>query len=167
MGEVASRGVANTALGFGIGGATLGLANAMSGCGCGNGGFLSGLLGNNNSCNVNRFELELAISNAAKDSENALLRAEIYGDQKLVEAYKDLQGQISALGAEVRANKDEQTAVNMQQVAFNSTASATLTCIQNQLAAITKTVVPNTAVCPGWGNVTITPATTTTTTPAA
>lgn len=41
----------------------------------------------------------------------------------------------------------------------------TVTCMQNTLNAITKTVVPNTAICPGWGNVTITPATTTT--PAA
>jgi hypothetical protein len=30
--------------------------------------------------------------------------------------------------------------------------------IQGVLAQITKCVVPNTAVCPGWGNVTITPA---------
>lgn len=167
MGEFASRGVGTAALTTGIIGTGLGALNAMTGCGCGNGGFLGGLFGNNNGCNVNRFELELAMSNAAKDSENALLRAEIYGDQKLVDAYKDLQGQIRALGAEVRANKEEQTAINMQQVAYNATTSATLTCIQNQLAAITKTVVPNTAVCPGWGNVTITPATTTTTTPAA
>jgi hypothetical protein len=43
----------------------------------------------------------------------------------------------------------------------------TVTCMQNTLNAITKTVIPNTAICPGWGNVTITPATTTTTTPAA
>lgn len=167
MGEFASRGVANTALGFGIGGATLGLANAMAGCGCGNGGFLSGLFGNNNGCNVNRFELELSMSNAAKDARIGLLESQVYTDQKLTDVVKDYTAQINALAAEVRANKDEQTAVNMQQVAYNATTSATLACIQNQLAAITKTVVPNTAVCPGWGNVTITPATTTTTTPAA
>ena len=37
----------------------------------------------------------------------------------------------------------------------------------SRLMGLTKLVVPNTSVCPGWGNVTITPATTTTTTPAA
>ena len=31
-----------------------------------------------------------------------------------------------------------------------------------QLQSLTKLVVPNTSVCPGWGNVTITPAATTT-----
>ena len=43
----------------------------------------------------------------------------------------------------------------------------TVTCMQNTLNAITKTVIPNTAICPGGGNVTITPAPATTTTPAA
>jgi hypothetical protein len=32
-----------------------------------------------------------------------------------------------------------------------------------QLFGLTKLVVPNNSVCPGWGNVTITPSTTTTT----
>ena len=38
-----------------------------------------------------------------------------------------------------------------------------LNALQATLASITKTVVPNTSVCPGWGNVTITPAAATTT----
>lgn len=43
-----------------------------------------------------------------------------------------------------------------------------MSCMQQsiaQLQTLTKVVVPNTSVCPGWGNVTITPATTTKTTP--
>jgi hypothetical protein len=39
--------------------------------------------------------------------------------------------------------------------------TATLNCIQSQvqqLFGITKLVIPNTSVCPGWGNVNITPA---------
>lgn len=35
-------------------------------------------------------------------------------------------------------------------------------CLAQTVAGITKVVVPNSSVCPGWGNVTITPATTTT-----
>lgn len=35
-----------------------------------------------------------------------------------------------------------------------------------QLQSLTKLVVPNGSVCPGWGNVTITPSTTATTTAA-
>ena len=83
---------------------------------------------------------------------------------------KDYTAQINALAAEVRSNKDAQTAVNMNQAVYNGTNTATISCIQSQIAqlqGLTKLVVPNTSVCPGWGNVTITPAAATTTTPAA
>ena len=72
---------------------------------------------------------------------------------------KDYTAQINALQAQLA-----------QQAVYNATNTATIGCIQNQvnqLLGLTKLVVPNTSVCPGWGNVTITPATTTTTTPAA
>lgn len=71
-------------------------------------------------------------------------------------------GQIKDLATEVRKNKDEQTGVNMQQVAYNATNTATISCLQNQVAALqgmTKLVIPNSSVCPGWGTVKITPET--------
>ena len=77
---------------------------------------------------------------------------------------KDYTSQINNLAAEVRANKDEQDQINLQQAVYNGTNTATISCIQQQIAALqslTKLVVPNTSVCPGWGNVTITPAATT------
>lgn len=52
------------------------------------------------------------------------------------------------------------------QKVYNATNTAAISCINSQIAALmslTKLVVPNTSVCPGWGNVTVTPATTTTT----
>jgi hypothetical protein len=36
--------------------------------------------------------------------------------------------------------------------------SAGLAALQTTVANITKTVIPNSSVCPGWGDVTITPA---------
>lgn len=42
-----------------------------------------------------------------------------------------------------------------------------LRCVENKVDAITAVRVPNTAVCPGWGPVTITPTTPTVTAPAA
>ena len=120
---------------------------------------------------VNRYELGLVQELAAKDAKIGLLEADKYTDQKIVEAYKDLQGQINAVAAEVRANKDEQYQVNMQQAVYNGTNTTTLQCMQQQIAqllSLTKLVVPNGSVCPCWGNVTITPAAaTTTTSPAA
>ena len=77
------------------------------------------------------------------------------------DGYITLNGQINALAAEVRANKDAQCAINQQQAVYNGVNTATLNCIQNQvqqLFGITKLVIPNTSVCPGWGNVNITPA---------
>lgn len=141
-------------------------------------GLFGGILGGNSAaavCSenmpVSRYELTMAQALSAKDGEIALLKADKYTDEKIVEAYKDLQGQISALAGEVRSNRDEQQGINMQQAVYNGTNTATISCIQQsiaQLLSLTKLVVPNTSVCPGWGNVTITPAAaTTTTTPAA
>lgn len=99
---------------------------------------------------VSRYELGMVEQLNAKDSEIALLKADKYTDQKIVEAYKDLQGQIKELAVEVRANKDAQTAVNMQQAVYNGTNTATLQCMQNSIAAlqaITKTYIPSSNVC--------------------
>lgn len=138
--------------------------------------FNGGIFGNgcNSGCSENtvvtRYENSLVQQIAAKDSENALLRSQVYIDGKLVDVVKDYTAQINALAAQVQANKDAQTAINTQQAVYNGANNATLSCMQGQIAqlfALTKLVVPNSSVCPGWGNVTITPATSTTTTPAA
>ncbi len=120
---------------------------------------------------VNRYELNMALESLAKDSKIALLEADNYTDKKLVEVYTNLDKQGNDIRAEVRANKDAQAEINLQQAVYNGTNSAAIGCIQQSLAAlqsafngVTKIVVPNTSVCPGWGNVTITPATATTTT---
>jgi hypothetical protein len=129
-----------------------------NGCGCG--------CGSGDDQPVSRYEANMLISLGNKDSEIALLKADKYTDQKISETYITLNGQINALAAEVRANKDAQCAINQQQAVYNGVNTATLNCIQNQvqqLFGITKLVVPNTSVCPGWGNVTITPAAATTT----
>lgn len=110
---------------------------------------------------ISRYEAKLLQELGAKESENALLKADKYTDQKIVEATSYLMGEIKNLSAEVRANKDAQCAINQQQAVYNGVNTATLNCIQNQiqqLFGITKLVVPNTSVCPGWGNVNITPA---------
>ena len=156
MAEFASKGVAGAALGTGIAGTALGILNGGLGNILGT-GINNGCAAN---CFVNRYELELENQIVSKDSEIALLKSNIYTDQKLVDLYSNLQSQLNAI-------KDNQNAVNMQQAVFNGTTTSTISCIQNQIAqlqSLTKLVVPNTSVCPGWGNVTITPATSTTTT---
>lgn len=169
--EYASKGIANAGLATGIIGTTLGVINGGLGM-LGNVGGLQCHQQCSENNPINRYEATLMQELSVKESENALLRADKYTDQKIVEAYKDLQGQIKDLSAEVRANKEEQSAINMQQAVYNGTNTTAISCIQQSIAAlqnccnaITKVVVPNSAICPGWGNVNVTPATTTT--PAA
>lgn len=160
-----------------IGGiATLG--NILNGAGNLMNGITNGVPGSvmNNNCPssdnqpVNRYEAALMQMMTNKDTEISILRSEKYTDEKLVEVYKDINTQVGELRKQVQANKDEQYQINMQQATYNGVNNATIGCMQNQINAllsITKLVVPNPSVCPGWGNVTITPATSTTTTPTA
>ena len=165
MAEFASKGVAGSGLGLGIAGTALGLLNGLGG--------MAGLAANAAGCNscggccsentpVSRYEMNQAQTIAAKDAEIGLLKADKYTDQKLSEVPAYLMGQIKDLSNEVRANKDEQAGVNMQQAVYNATNTAAISCLQNQVAALqglTKLVIPNSSVCPGWGAVKVTPET--------
>ena len=117
--EYASKGLAGTALGFGIGGAAMSLANG------GLGNLLGGLNQNKRSeaadiaaavtpamtvaamlaarqqeptCSENmpvtRYDLEREQKLAAKDSEIALLKANTYNDGKMLEVYGYIDGQL-------------------------------------------------------------------------
>jgi hypothetical protein len=104
---------------------------------------------------VNRYELKLTQEIEAEKSKNALLEASIYTDQKIADAYARLERRINE-------NKD----AIAQQAVYNATLNSTIGCIQGQIAqlyGLTKLVIPNTSVCPGWGNVTVAPAAATTT----
>jgi hypothetical protein len=149
MAEFASRGVAGSGLGLGIAGTALGILNG----GLGNiFGGLTNTCGCNENMLVNRYELNMQNQIAQKDGRIALLESNIYTDQKL----NDLRNYVDARVGAV------ENAVNAQAV-YNATNTATIGCIQGQIAqlqSLTKLVVPNSSVCPGWGNVTIAPSTT-------
>jgi hypothetical protein len=150
MAEFASNAKGNAALTTGI----IGTAGVGM-------GLLSNLLGMNG-CNggcsentaVNRYELDQTSRIAKLESDIALRDANIYNDQKLLELYKYVDGKFAHVEKEL-----------CDQKVYNATNIATVNCIAgqvNQLYALTKLVIPNTSVCPGWGNVTVSPATTTT-----
>lgn len=167
MAEFASKGVAGAGLGTGIGGLTLGVINALGGLGAlavGNGRAAEPMCSENTG--VNRFELEQNKELAQKDMEIAYWRGQDETNRKISDAYSKLESRIIGLSAEVRANKDEQAGINLQQAVYNGTNTAALGCLQNQVNALlgmTKMVIPNSSVCPGWGDVTITATTTATT----
>jgi hypothetical protein len=152
MAEFASKGVAGSGLGLGIAGTALGVLNG------GLGNLLGGMVNNNCGCSenmlVNRYELNQENRIAKLETEVALRDANIFTDQKIADVYERLDNRIRGVEAGLNA-----------QAVYNATNTATINCIQGQVAqlfGLTKLVVPNTSVCPGWGNVTITPSTTTT-----
>ena len=145
--SVASAGLGGAALGLAIPG-TVALVNQLTG----NGGLFGGLFNCGNSCNSQVSALESAL---------AFEKAGRYTDQTGIEVYKqfakernETQAQISALFAAI-AQMDKTMAVNE---AINGER---ITCLSNKVNSIYdvfKLVVPNSSVCPGWGNVTITPS---------
>lgn len=156
----ASRGLGGAALGTGVAGLSLGVLNAM-----GNGGILPGLFGGgcNRGCGdsavINRYELGLEQSNAAKDSKIALLESTIHTNDKILEVYGYVDGRLRAIESQI-----------CQQAVVNAQVTANIGCMQSAISglqALTKTVVPITNICPepmplynSW-----TAPTTTTTTP--
>lgn len=126
-------------------------------CGCG---------GNGADGAISRYEAGMMNELAGKDSKIALLEAQIYTDQqtdkKVGEAIAFVRGEMKELANELRGFEKEQCAVNREQAVYNGVNTATIQCMQGQiqtLLGITKVVIPNSSICPGWGNVTVTPAT--------
>ena len=141
-------GALNTVLG------SIGTAGAL------NPGILGNLFGGGN-CNggganapINRYEMELQQKIAALESSVALRDANIYNDAKALELYRYVDGKLEAVNARLA-----------EQAVFNAASTSAQNCMAGQIAqlfGLTKLVIPNGSVCPGWGNVTVTPETPTT-----
>ena len=147
--HVSSAGVGGSALGLSIGALSLAaLQNSNNG-----NGLLGNLFGNNNTCNQ---QVSALMAELAKE------KSERYTDQVGTEVYKQFakereqtQAQISALFAAI-AQMDKTVSVNQ------AVTSEKLTCLSgkvNDIYDVFKLVMPNSSVCPGWGNVTVAPAT--------
>lgn len=150
--KYASKGVAGAGLGLGIAGTALGLGVLNGGVGNIFGGWNNRAVCGEDHC-VNRYEAGLQAKIADLESGIALRDANTYNDQKLLEVYKYFDGKIGHIEREI-----------CDQKVFNATQTAAMNCMGGQIAqlySLTKLVVPNASVCPGWGNVTITPAATT------
>ena len=152
MANVTSAGVGGAGLGLGIAGTALGLLNN-------NGGILGGLFGGSNQTTA--LMSDLAKEKAERFAEKT--GAEIYNAmfaqyKELAQATTNIDKRVSAL--EVAGPLREQL-VNQRIDCCCGQMSAGLAALQSVVANITKTVVPNSSICPGWGDVTITPATTT------
>lgn len=137
--EYASNAKANTGVALGAVGTGLGVLSGAGG--------LAGLLGigprnapppDPGDRPVTRFEMGLYKEISEKNDEIVLLKAEQYADNK-----------DAALQAQIN-----------QQAVWNATAGATMGCLAQQiqqLQGMTKLMIPNSSVAPGWGAVTIEP----------
>lgn len=155
MAEFASKGVAGSGLGLGIAGTALGLLN-------GNGGLLGGLFGNGTcGCSenhvVNRYELAQESKIAELQSQIALRDANTYNDQKLLEVYKYFDGELKDIRTTMCANDKAQAVINAKFESGFDVLSSQVASISTTMANITKTVIPNSSVCPGWGTVSVQP----------
>lgn len=157
---------------------------------CGNCGNYNNCHGNAGQTYVDALQAEVAELKAEKYANKAIAesyQAAVQMAEKLDSKWTAQLGEVTREVADSRVREAEtkaklecieKTSVLQQQIlegkinevaltASNgiNTLTATVNCLANTLNSITKVVVPNASVCPGWGNVTITPATTTT--PAA
>lgn len=154
MAEYATRGVGNAGLTTGIIGTSLGALNS----GLFNG--LGGIFGGNNcGCSdnmaVNRYEAGQNARIAELETEVKLRDANFYTLSEMGKLRDYVDDRFSKVEHEM-----------CDQRVFNATTVNSLTCVQGQIAqlmGLTKLVVPNASICPGWGDVTVsvTPATAT------
>lgn len=167
----ASKGLAGTALGLGIGalgvevlrgglGGILGgvAAPANAASTIGNDALIAAMVASASKCScnedhtVNRYEAAQSARIAELETEVKLRDANTYTDGKLLEMYKYVDGRLRGVEGQIS-----------QQAVYNATNTAALNCMQGQIAqllSLTKIVVPNSSICPGWGAVNVTPETT-------
>lgn len=149
MAEFASNAKGNAALTTGIigtAGTGLSLLGGLlgnMGCGCGT------MAACSENTPVNRYE-------AAQSARIAELETEV----KLRDANAFTMTEMGKLRDYMETKFDRVECQLSDQKAYNAANNAAMGCISaqiQQLFGITKLVVPNSSVCPGWGNVTITP----------
>lgn len=91
---------------------------------------------------VSRYELGIV-------QENAILKAQADVDKKIVDVYNSVNNQIGEV-------KERFNDFEKQQLVYNGVNNAAVSVLQSQVAALmglTKTVIPNGNVCPGWGDI--------------
>ena len=121
-------------------GVTLGAIGTGLGALSGNGG-LNALFGRSTDPEdrpVTRYEMKLIQESIAKDNEIALLKAQMYSDNK---------------AAAIQAEIGNQNVMNATREGILGMQKAQI----DQLYSMTKMVIPNTAVTPGWGGVSVKP----------
>lgn len=137
--EYASKGVAGAGLGLGIAGTALGLLGGGSALLNGwNPRYADGCCSENHV--VTRYEAEQAGRIAQLEGELANKDAEIYTDKKSLELYQYIDNRLRGIEGQLA-----------QQAVYNASNNSLIGCLQNQIAVLqgmTKTVIPDSNICP-------------------
>lgn len=146
----------NAALSTGIIGTALGAINS---------GLLGGVFGNGNcgtaayACSdnmaINRYEASQQAKISELETEVKLRDANFFALTEMNRLRDYVDGRFTKVESEI-----------CEQKVYNAANTATVSCMASQIAqlqGLAKLVVPNSSICPGFGEVTITPAATTTT----
>jgi hypothetical protein len=155
--SVGSAGVAGAGLGLGIAGTALALLNNNGG------GILGNLFGGCGGCGNNQVNQDSRIISNL-EMQLAQEKAERYADMTGINTFKEAKIMVEKQGEVVMALASAFAEADKRNAVAEAINAERLTCLSNRVTAlegITKLVVPNSSVCPGWGNVTITPSTTT------
>jgi hypothetical protein len=96
-------------------------------------------------------------------SQVALRDANTYSDQKLLEVYKYFDGELKDIRAHMCENEKLQAVINAKFESGFAVLNTQVSCISNTINSLTKTVIPNSSICPGFGDVTVAPVTPTAT----
>lgn len=130
----ATAGLTTGIIGTSLGAINSGLFNGLGGL------FGGGNCGCSDNMAVNRYEMSLEQSNAAKDAKISLLESTITTDKKMLEMYQYVDGRLRGIEGQIA-----------QQAVVNAQITANISCMQGNIATLmglTKTVVPIDNVCP-------------------
>lgn len=119
----------------------------------GNGGF--GLFNANGAvCHentpVNRYELAQEQKIADLQAQVALRDANTYSDQKLLDVYKYFDGELKDVRARMCEGEKMQAVINAKFESGFAVLNTQVACISKTINDLTKTVIPNSSICPGW-----------------
>lgn len=134
--EYASKAIGNAGLTTGIIGTALGALGGSGGL---------NLFGARHSEDevVTRYDANMMREIMEKDRQIALLEADKYTDQKIADLADRMNARFSGVEGQLA-----------QQAVWNATQTGLIGCIQGQIAqlqSMTKLVIPNASVMPGWG----------------
>ena len=146
-----TRGIAGAGLGLGIAGTALGILNGglgnILGTGWNNGCAVPAVAACSEAQMVNRYEAAQAARIAELETEVKLRDANTFCLNRLGELRDYVDRRFDGVNAQIGT-----------QAVVNAQVAANLACLTNQvntLAGLTKVVIPNGNVCPGWGDVTV------------